>query len=200
MAIKQLTIPMFPLGMLLLPGETKMLHIFEDKYKQLVSDCLANQAHFGIPYSSNKRFGDFGIEVKINSVVKSYETGEFDILVEGVRIFKLLEYSTVLSPKLYGAGVVALLEEIKEAPSIKLQEMIKDYLWLTQQTTIPIDAYDHATVYHIARLLDLSYAEKYELIKLPTVIEKENYVIQKVKLFSFILNAENNLKSKFVLN
>ena len=200
MAIKQLTIPMFPLGMLLLPGETKMLHIFEDKYKQLVSDCLANQAHFGIPYSSNKRFGDFGIEVKINSVVKSYETGEFDILVEGVRIFKLLEYSTVLSPKLYGAGVVALLEEIKEAPSIKLQEMIKDYLWLTQQTTIPIDAYDHSTVYHIARLLDLSYAEKYELIKLPTVIEKENYVIQKVKLFSFILNAENNLKSKFVLN
>jgi hypothetical protein len=58
----------------------------------------------------------------------------------------------------------------------------------------------NATVYHIARLLDLSYAEKYELIKLPTVIEKENYVIQKVKLFSFILNAENNLKSKFVLN
>ena len=54
MAIKQLTIPMFPLGMLLLPGETKMLHIFEERYKQLVSDCLANQAHFGIPYSSNK--------------------------------------------------------------------------------------------------------------------------------------------------
>lgn len=200
MAIKQLTIPMFPLGMLLLPGETKMLHIFEERYKQLVSDCLANQAHFGIPYSSNKLFGDFGIEVKINSVVKRYENGEFDILVEGVRIFKLVEYSAVLSPKLYGAGVVTLLEEIKESPSVKLQELIKEYLWLSQQNTVPIDAYDHATVYHIARLLDLSYAEKYELIKLPTVFEKENYVIQKIKLFSFILNAENELKSKFVLN
>jgi Lon protease-like protein len=200
MAIKQLTIPMFPLGMLLLPGETKMLHIFEDKYKQLVSDCVANEAHFGIPYSSNKRFGDFGIEVKINSVVKSYDNGEFDILVEGVRIFELLEYSVVLSPKLYGAGIVKLVDEIKESPSLKLQELIKDYLWLSQQNTIPIDAYDHATVYHIARLLDLSYAEKYELIKLSTVIEKENYVIQKIKLFSFILKTENELKSKFVLN
>jgi Lon protease-like protein len=40
MATQQLTIPMFPLNMVLLPGETKTLHIFEERYKQLVSDCL----------------------------------------------------------------------------------------------------------------------------------------------------------------
>ena len=60
MATQQLTIPMFPLGVLILPGETKTLHIFEDKYKQLISDCLANEAHFGIPYSMNKKIGEFG--------------------------------------------------------------------------------------------------------------------------------------------
>ena len=50
MATQQLTIPMFPLNMVLLPGETKTLHIFEDRYTQLVSDCLLNEAHFGIPF------------------------------------------------------------------------------------------------------------------------------------------------------
>ena len=50
MATQQLTIPMFPLNMVLLPGETKTLHIFEERYKQLVRDCLDNEAHFGIPF------------------------------------------------------------------------------------------------------------------------------------------------------
>ena len=200
MATKQLTIPMFPLGIMLLPGETKTLHIFEEKYKQLVSDCLSNAAHFGIPYFLNNKVGDFGIEVKIVKVLKRYESGESDILVEGVRIFNLIEYSSVLKPKLYGAGVITYLDGILEMPSLKLQELIKDYLWIAQQNTVPVDAYDNATLYNIARLLDLSHTEKYELIKLKSVAEKENYLMQKIRLFTFILNAENKLQAKFILN
>ena len=186
MATKQLTIPMFPLGIMLLPGETKTLHIFEE--------------NFGIPYFLNNKVGDFGIEVKIVKVLKSYESGESDILVEGVRIFNLIEYSSVLKPKLYGAGVISYLDDIVETPTLKLQELIKDYLWIAQQNTVPVDAYDNATLYNIARLLDLSHTEKYELIKLKSVAEKENYLMQKIRLFTFILNAENKLQAKFILN
>ena len=200
MATKQLTIPMFPLGIILLPGETKTLHIFEEKYKQLVSDCLSNDANFGIPYFLNNKVGDFGIEVKIVKVLKSYESGESDILVEGVRIFNLIEYSSVLKPKLYGAGVISYLDDIVETPTLKLQELIKDYLWIAQQNTVPVDAYDNATLYNVARVLDLSHTEKYELIKLKFVAEKENYLMQKIRLFTFILNAENKLQAKFILN
>ncbi len=200
MATQQLTIPMFPLGVLILPGETKTLHIFEDKYKQLISDCLANEAHFGIPYTMNKKIGEYGIEVKIVKVLKTYDSGESDILIEGVRIFKLLEYSSILKPKLYGAGIISYPENISEAPSLKLQELIRDYLWTAQQNTVPVDAYDHATLYNIARLLDMSNTEKYDLIKLKTAAEKENYLMQKIRLFTFVLNAENKLQSKFVLN
>jgi hypothetical protein len=81
-----------------------------------------------------------------------------------------------------------------------LQELIKDYLWIAQQNTVPVDAYDNATLYNIARLLDLSHTEKYELIKLKSVAEKENYLMQKIRLFTFILNAENKLQAKFILN
>ena len=101
MATQQLTIPMFPLNMVLLPGETKTLHIFEERYKQLVADCLDNEAHFGIPFMHQKAMGDYGIEVKISNVIKLYENGELDIAIEAIRVFKIIEFSKVLTPKLY---------------------------------------------------------------------------------------------------
>ena len=156
MATQQLTIPMFPLNMVLLPGETKTLHIFEERYKQLVSDCLLNDAHFGIPFYNQKSIGEYGIEVKISNVIKRYENGEMDIAVEGVKVFRLLEFSKVLPPKLYGAGVIQYEEEIFEKPSYLLQELTKEYMWIAQQNTIPIDAFDNSNVYSIARLLALS--------------------------------------------
>ena len=124
MATQQLTIPMFPLNMVLLPGETKTLHIFEERYKQLVNDCLDNEAHFGIPFISQKAIGGYGVEVKISSIIKVFDNGEMDILIEGMRAFKIIEFSDVLTPKLYGAGVIEFEEEITERPSVFLQERL----------------------------------------------------------------------------
>ena len=200
MATQQLTIPMFPLNMVLLPGETKTLHIFEERYKQLVADCLDNEAHFGIPFMHQKAMGDYGIEVKISNVIKLYENGEMDIAIEAVRVFKIIEFSKVLTPKLYGAGIIQFEEEIIEKPSHLLQELTKEYMWVSQENIIPIDAFDNTNVYGIARLLDLSAPEKYELIKAKNVFEKEEYLKPKIKLFIHLIKTENELKSKFVLN
>lgn len=200
MATQQLTIPMFPLNLVLLPGETKTLHIFEERYKQLVADCLLNDAHFGIPFLHHKEVGDYGIEVKISNVIKKHANGDMDIAVEAVKVFKIVEYSQVLPPKLYGAGIISYEEEIYERPSHILQELIKEYMWISQQNTIPIDAFDHSNVYGVARLLDLSSLEKYELIKGPNTIQKEDYLKPKIKLFIHLIKTETELKSKFVLN
>lgn len=200
MATQQLTIPMFPLNLVLLPGETKTLHIFEERYKQLVSDCLLNEAHFGIPFIHQTAVGDYGIEVKISNVIKKYENGEMDIAIEGVLVFKLLEYSKVLPPKLYGAGIIQYEEEIFEKPSHVLQELTKEYMWIAQQNIIPIDAFDHSNVYGVARLLDLSSLEKYELLKANSAFKKEEILKPKIKLFIYLIKTESDLKSKFVLN
>ncbi len=200
MATQQLTIPMFPLNMVLLPGETKTLHIFEERYKQLVADCLDNEAHFGIPFMHQKAMGDYGIEVKISNVIKLYENGELDIAIEAIRVFKIIKFSKVLMPKLYGAGVIQFEEEITEKPSHLLQELTKEYMWVSQENIIPIDAFDNTNVYGIARLLDLSAPEKYELIKAKSAINKEEYLKPKIKLFIHLIKTENELKSKFVLN
>lgn len=200
MATHQLTIPMFPLNIVLLPGETQTIHIFEERYKQLVKDCIDNEAHFGIPFVNAKKISDYGIEVKIVSVIKELPNGEMDIAIEGLRVFKMVEFSSVLTPKLYGAGMISYEDDILEKPSVFLQELTKEYMWVSQQRTIPLDAFDTANIYTVARLIELSSLEKYELIKAKKTYEKEKVLTPKIKLFIHLIKAENELKNKFVLN
>jgi hypothetical protein len=200
MATQQLTIPMFPLNLVLLPGETKTLHIFEERYKQLVADCLLNEAHFGIPFFHQNSISEYGVEVKISNIINEHPNGDMDIAIEAISVFKIIEYSQVLPPKLYGAAIIQYETKILEKPSHELQELTKEYLWIAQQKTIPVDAFDHTNVYGVARLLDLSSPEKYELLKAKTAVQKEQYLKPKIKLFIFLIRTENELKSKFVLN
>lgn len=200
MAAQQLTIPMFPLNLVLLPGETKTLHIFEERYKELVNDCITNEAHFGIPFVHQKRMGDYGIEVKITKVIKTHDNGEMDIAIEGVTVFKILEFSSVLHPKLYGAAMIEHEDEHYLKPSTILQDLTREYMWIAQQNALPIDAFDNSTIYSIARLLDLSSPEKYELIKAKDVREKENILKAKIRLFTHLIKTENDLQQKFILN
>jgi hypothetical protein len=144
--------------------------------------------------------GNYGVEVKIINVIKRFENGEMDIVIEAVNVFKIIEFSKILTPKLYGAGIIQYEEEITEKPSHLLQELTKEYMWVSQENTIPIDAFDNSNIYGIARLLDLSALEKYELIKTKSVMDKEDYLKPKIKLFIHLIKTENDLKSKFVLN
>lgn len=200
MSTPQLTIPIFPLNMVLLPSESATLHIFEERYKQLVSDCLLNDAHFGIPFVYKKTIQDVGIEVRISKVIKKYENGEMDITIEGVRVFHLIEYSEILPPKLYGAGVIVYEEFLKDPPSNFLKLLVKEFLWVSQQKEISSDIFEKVSIYGIARLLDLSPVEKYELLKANNVLNKESLLKPKIKLFIHLIKLENELKSRFLLN
>jgi ATP-dependent Lon protease len=200
MSQKQIIIPMFPLNLVLFPGETKTLHIFEERYKQLINECIENSAHFGIPFMHQKLIGDFGTEVKIVNVIKHYDNGEMDIVIEALHVFKLIEYSKVLPPKLYGAGIIEHEPVITEKPSFALQELVKEYMWISQENLIPIDAFDHTNIYDVARLLDLQAIDKYELLKKQSNLEKENLLKPKIKLFIHLIKTETELKTKFILN
>lgn len=200
MATQQLTIPMFPLNMVLLPGETETLHVFEERYKQLVDDCIKNEAHFGIPFVYQNKVSNYGAEVKILNISKTYSNGDLDIVVEAISVFKMIEFKSVLKPKLYGAGLIENEYSFFETPSITLQELTREYLWQAQQRTVPIEAFDTATIYSIARLIELSSVEKFELIKAKTLKEKEEFLKPKLRLFVHLIKTETELKEKFVMN
>ena len=88
-------IPIFPLPLVLLPGEKLPLHIFEEKYKKLVEHCLKNNKKFGIINSKNNDSLIIGCTASIDQVVGGEnESREYDILVSGTERFIVKSYNT----------------------------------------------------------------------------------------------------------
>ena len=87
---KKLEIPLFPINVSILPNELMPLHIFENRYRDMVSNCLQNNNEFGIIYKKNKNISNIGCSVFIKKVYKKYSDGKYDILIEGRKRFKIL--------------------------------------------------------------------------------------------------------------
>ncbi len=88
-------IPIFPLPLVLLPGETLPLHIFEEKYKKMIEYCLKNNKKFGIINSKNNDSLVIGCTASIDQLVSGEnENREYDILVSGVERFIVKSYNT----------------------------------------------------------------------------------------------------------
>jgi Lon protease-like protein len=200
MAIKQLTIPMFPLNMVVLPGESVKLHIYEERYKQLINDCLENEAHFGIPFSVNGKVKTYGVEVSIKKVIKIFDNGEMDIMVQGERVFSILDYSSTLKPKLYGAAIIQYEEEEMPKATNYLQELAMEYMALSQNKMVDYETFDAVSLYDIANLLQLSAKEKYQLISIKTVDEKETFLCNTFRQSICIFEKEVELKDRFIFN
>jgi len=81
-------IPLFPLKISILPQEVLPLHIFEDRYKKMVSNCIENKHLFGMIYRDKGQFSNIGCSVKIHKTLNSYDDGKYDILVQGQKDLK----------------------------------------------------------------------------------------------------------------
>ncbi len=93
------TIPIFPLNLVVFPGSKYPLHIFEERYKILINKCLSENSGFGIVASFDKKISDVGVYVQITEILKNYENGESDIVVQGIERF--LINNTSLNPDGY---------------------------------------------------------------------------------------------------
>jgi len=84
-------IPLFPLNVVLLPGASLPLHIFEPRYKEMVKDCLEEKSEFGMLLALPKGVAKVGCTAEILEVVKSYNDGRMDIVTVGRIPFRVVE-------------------------------------------------------------------------------------------------------------
>ena len=197
MKTNQLTLPMFPLSMVLLPGETSKLYIFEKRYRQLVDDCLKNNASFGIPYVEKGKIRDFGCELKVNRILKTYDNGSMDIMVECVNLFKLNEFTEVLNPKLYGAGTISYIDNEPKILLNNLQDAVVNYFNTVQNKLIDYDTVSKLNIYSVASALQLTHPEKYRLI---ASTAQQQYLLNLLNFIIHVINTEQQLKDRFVDN
>jgi len=125
--------PLFPLGIVALPGEVVPLHIFEERYRTMIAHCLAEGSEFGIVWLSDDSLRDIGCACEITEVVERDEEGRLNILTRGTRPFRLLEREDHLP---YPAGVVELLDDREETVDGSLAALAREtYAELVQRAT-----------------------------------------------------------------
>ena len=84
-------IPLFPLNVVLFPGEQLPLHIFEPRYRRMVRECLETKSPFGMLLALPNGIVRVGCSAEIVDVIKRYEDGRMDILTVGREPFRVLE-------------------------------------------------------------------------------------------------------------
>jgi Lon protease-like protein len=159
--------PLFPLGLVLLPHETVPLHIFEERYKTMIGECLDEGREFGVLWLSDDGLRAIGCAASITQLLERADDGRLNILAEGTRPFRLLRRLEDLA---YPAGDIELLDdEPGEGPGAAAAEARERYADLVDRATDsrpePEDL-ERLDAYGMAATVDLAPGAKQELLEL----------------------------------
>jgi Lon protease-like protein len=125
--------PLFPLGLVLLPQELVPLHIFEERYKLMIAECLDTETEFGILWLSDEGLRDVGCTARIERVIERFDDGRMNILVEGSQPFRLQRR---IEDMPWPAGDIELLDDFDLATDPELAERARArYAELVEKAT-----------------------------------------------------------------
>jgi Lon protease-like protein len=126
------TIPLFPLGLVLFPGMALSLHIFEERYKLMVNECLDQKKEFGVVFFNGHKIQDIGCSAVIMRVLKEYSDGKLDIVCVGKKRFFIKK---LLESKAYLESEVIYFDDETEKISREWQDIAArgiNLLWQTE--------------------------------------------------------------------
>jgi uncharacterized protein len=196
-------IPIFPLSIVVYPGEQLNLHIFEPRYKQLINECQKEKKLFGIPSVIENQMQDYGTLMDITEITTVYDNGELDIKTRGSQVFRVLEVIREIPEKLYSGAIVnyphnhdtgsadvmrSIVNSIREL--YKLLKVEKDF----HKNDVDLNSYD------VAHHVGLSIQEEYELLGLMHERQRQEYLKRHLtKVIPMVAEMEG-LKKKVKLN
>ena len=147
---------LFPLGIVLLPTEQLPLHIFEERYKELIGECLDQNGEFGLVYADDDGLRDLGTRARVVEVLTRFEDGRLNILVEGGERFRLTELTDGRS---FNTGLVApIADDDDPADPVAVDEALRLFGLLRELTDSEVDPPDRDD-----RQLSFALAGKVEL-------------------------------------
>src|SRR4051794_9429865 len=155
--------PLFPLGIVLLPSELVPLHIFEERYKLMIGECLDEEREFGIVWLSDKGLREVGCTAQIEQLLERMDDGRLNILTRGSRPFRLVERIPDLP---YPAGTIELLDDrVSDVSDEALAEARDRYADLVERVTDKrpsVDDLDGLDAYSMAGTIEFAPTPKQE--------------------------------------
>lgn len=196
-------IPIFPLGIVVYPGEQLNLHIFEPRYKQLITECFAAKKPFGIPSVIDNKMNDTGTLVSVVEITTVYEDGKMDIKTQGLEVFTILEVIKELPEKLYSGAIVNYPENTEAGNRALMQNIIiairelHKLLKVNKEFKKPDD---ELWSYDVAHHAGLSLTEEYELLQLTHELQRQEYLKRHLKKVIPVIAEMETLKERIQLN
>ena len=89
--MKNIKIPLFPLNIVVFPYEEVPLHIFEPRYKKMITESIENNTPFGIVLNNNGSVDNIGCSLNVTKVLKHYDDGEYDLIATGKKCFQIID-------------------------------------------------------------------------------------------------------------
>ena len=173
------TIPLFPLEVVLMPSMPLPLHIFEERYKLMVDECLEQNNEFGVIYQKNGDMKKAGCTAKIVQVLRRFEDGRLDIMTQGVNRFRIEDIN---EEKPYIQADVLYFDDHSEERTKEIDRLIRDGIELLKQWDLltgktrdyaAITALDHKTVSFLFSYSDgFTPDEKQEFLELISTNER----------------------------
>ena len=196
-------LPLFPLKLVVFPGEKLNLHIFEPRYRQLINECEEEGSTFGVPPFIDNKVMDYGTELRLEKIEKRYDNGELDIRTEGIGIFKIKEFYVKMEGKLYAAADIEKLEIDKKGDIMfttkildKLDELFS-ILKIKQE--LPEKTPDFST-FEIAHHVGFSLDQEFEFLTLPTELERQEFISAHLENLIPVVKEMEELRKKVQMN
>ncbi len=197
-------IPIFPLSIVVYPGESLNLHIFEPRYKQLINECWAEAKPFGIPAVINNEVQEFGTLVKVVEIVTVHDNGEIDIKTQGTEVFRILEIIKSVPDKLYSGAIVNYPDNFLSTGYTELMKKVvnavRELHRLLKITKDFIKPDDDLTAYDIGHHAGLSLDEEYEMLKLMREEQRQEYLKRHLSRVLPVIAQMETLKERVKLN
>ena len=196
-------IPIFPLAVVVYPGEELNLHIFEPRYKQLISECIATKKPFGIPAVIGNNMNELGTLVEIIELSKTYDNGEMDIKTRGQKIFRILEVIKEIPDKLYSGAIVNYPKNVEKGNRLLMEKVIKALSELHKLLKVENKfkkPEDELWSYDVAHHAGLSLDEEYEILGLMNELQRQEYLKRHLAKVLPVVAEMETLKEKIKLN
>ncbi len=159
--------PLFPLQLVALPTELLPLHIFEERYKKMIDECLATNREFGIVWMADDGLRDIGCACRIERVIERSEDGRINLIARGTRPLRVLERQRHLA---YPAGLIELLQDTPEQPDRELigaaQNAYAELVLTATERTLEPDELETLDAYAMAAMVDFGLGAKQGLLDL----------------------------------
>jgi Lon protease-like protein len=183
------------------PGETVPLHIFEERYKQLINDCRSEAITFGIPVYINDQVA-FGTEVQLVEVVTTYDNGSMDIVCVARQVFKVITFDSEMEGKKYAGGVVQFLEGVNDGDLKVKEDVLERIKELYDLMEVPFEMIPATkfNTYMLAHKMGLSFDQEYELLQLTKESARLDYILEHLDRTITVLKQVDMAKTMIEMN